>query len=298
MVLTDRRRRVGPARAVRRSIPPLLTRSLTLSGLIAAGWLLAGVGTAFADDAFPKETRVRASVEAEESQRPLTGTADLVQVGGVLDEVARSAESLVVDTVSAVAAAEKAGDRSRAAIVGEDGVLDGTLPTGLARSTEEVVGELREAVVAAPVRGGPSTPDLNAASPAAGTTEYPPPVAPRAQRDSGDGAECGECVDSANPGAGTPAGAVSADQTAASGSRNADSADPSADPGVPSGGPWRPEADPAGTVASSSAPAPAAAGYLTSRTETVRPAASYAVLQGDPTLVVRDAADDPSFSPD
>lgn len=45
-------------------------------------------------------------------------------------------------------------------------------------------------------------------------------------------------------------------------------------------------------------PAPGAAGFLTARADHVAPRVQRVVLPGDPTLVVRDAADDPSYSPD
>lgn len=44
--------------------------------------------------------------------------------------------------------------------------------------------------------------------------------------------------------------------------------------------------------------APGAAGFLTARADHMAPRAQRVVLPGDPTLVVRDAADDPSYSPD
>ncbi|MDA2815058.1 hypothetical protein O4J56_30720, partial [Nocardiopsis sp. RSe5-2] len=46
------------------------------------------------------------------------------------------------------------------------------------------------------------------------------------------------------------------------------------------------------------APAPGAVVGLEQRGAALRPVAQRAVLPGDPTLVVRDAADDPSYSPD
>ncbi|MFC7743072.1 hypothetical protein ACFQXA_22110 [Nocardiopsis composta] len=49
---------------------------------------------------------------------------------------------------------------------------------------------------------------------------------------------------------------------------------------------------------SSPVPAPAAGFLLQQRADTLRPFAHRVDLPGDPTLVVRDAADDPSFSPD
>ncbi|WP_020379996.1 hypothetical protein [Nocardiopsis baichengensis] len=51
-------------------------------------------------------------------------------------------------------------------------------------------------------------------------------------------------------------------------------------------------------VSSSPFPAPAAGFWLQQRGGGLRPLLRSAALPGDPTLVVRDAADDPSFSPD
>ncbi|WP_146165659.1 hypothetical protein [Murinocardiopsis flavida] len=69
-----------------------------------------------------------------------------------------------------------------------------------------------------------------------------------------------------------------------------------ADPGAPH---WNKGAESTGAVSSSAAPTmAAAAGFLTHRADARKPLALGAVLPGDPTLVVRDAADDPSFSPD
>ncbi|WP_369800930.1 hypothetical protein [Nocardiopsis sp. NRRL B-16309] len=45
-------------------------------------------------------------------------------------------------------------------------------------------------------------------------------------------------------------------------------------------------------------PQPATAGFLMARTAHLAPQAQRVALPGDPTLVVRDAADDPTFSPD
>ncbi|GHD28152.1 hypothetical protein [Nocardiopsis kunsanensis] len=45
-------------------------------------------------------------------------------------------------------------------------------------------------------------------------------------------------------------------------------------------------------------PAPGAAGFLTARAGHTAPRAQRVVLPGDPTVVVRDAADDPSYTPD
>ncbi|WP_017609916.1 putative sodium/potassium/calcium exchanger [Nocardiopsis xinjiangensis] len=44
--------------------------------------------------------------------------------------------------------------------------------------------------------------------------------------------------------------------------------------------------------------APGAAGFLTARADHTAPRAQRVVLPGDPTVVVRDAADDPSYTPD
>lgn len=44
--------------------------------------------------------------------------------------------------------------------------------------------------------------------------------------------------------------------------------------------------------------APGAAGFLTARADHMAPRAQRVVLPGDPTVVVRDAADDPSYTPD
>ncbi|MBE2997874.1 hypothetical protein IDM40_03990 [Nocardiopsis sp. HNM0947] len=45
-------------------------------------------------------------------------------------------------------------------------------------------------------------------------------------------------------------------------------------------------------------PAPGAAGFLTARADHLAPRALRVVMPGDPDIVVRDAADDPSYSPD
>ncbi|MFC4563833.1 hypothetical protein ACFO4E_18390 [Nocardiopsis mangrovi] len=62
--------------------------------------------------------------------------------------------------------------------------------------------------------------------------------------------------------------------------------------------PWQGGSDSAGAVSSSSVPVPATAGFLMNRSDVLRLTAQRVALPGDPTLVVRDAADDPSFSPD
>jgi hypothetical protein len=55
--------------------------------------------------------------------------------------------------------------------------------------------------------------------------------------------------------------------------------------------------DATGTAAPSF-PQPGTAGFLMARTAHLAPRAQRVALPGDPTLVVRDAADDPTFSPD
>ncbi|WP_017626851.1 hypothetical protein [Nocardiopsis chromatogenes] len=63
-------------------------------------------------------------------------------------------------------------------------------------------------------------------------------------------------------------------------------------------GAWSGSDSAATGVSSSPFPAPAAGFWLQQRGGALRPAAQRAILPGDPTLVVRDAADDPSYSPD
>ncbi|MDA2807732.1 hypothetical protein [Nocardiopsis suaedae] len=63
-------------------------------------------------------------------------------------------------------------------------------------------------------------------------------------------------------------------------------------------GAWNGSDSAATGVSSSPFPAPAAGFWLQQRGAVLRPAAQRAFLPGDPALVVRDAADDPSYSPD
>lgn len=63
-------------------------------------------------------------------------------------------------------------------------------------------------------------------------------------------------------------------------------------------GAWSGSDSAATGVSSSPFPAPAAGFWLQQRGAALRPVAQRAFLPGDPALVVRDAADDPSYSPD
>ncbi|WP_304453206.1 hypothetical protein [Nocardiopsis sp. YSL2] len=63
------------------------------------------------------------------------------------------------------------------------------------------------------------------------------------------------------------------------------------------GGTHHGHADATGTAAPTF-PQPATAGFLMARAAHLAPQAQRVALPGDPTLVVRDAADDPTFSPD
>ncbi|WP_133739577.1 hypothetical protein [Actinorugispora endophytica] len=301
MVSTDRKRRGVPVRAVRRSANPLLARLLTLGGLTVAGWLLAGVGTAFADDAFPTEPRAETSAVAEELERIAEDTADLSRVGGVLDESPRDAGDLVSETVET---GGRIGAYTESSLVGEEKPLAEGVPGGLARPAGEIADGLRGTVWNTP--GLRRTPDPDAAAPLG------PPPAPTATERSSAGEDGGDAVARAGhevpsrrsahlPGvpdglflrsAGAPA---NADRSPAGDAAHA--GDPSEAPAAPSGKPWRPGADSAGTVSPSSAPSPTA-GYLAHRVETPRLVAGGAALSGGPAPAARDAADDPSFSPD
>lgn len=172
----------------------------------------------------------------------------------------------------------------------ENGLVD-TVAGGLSESARVVRGGLDGAVVATapldlPVLG--STAEL--------TTNPAGPVVKRSVTESGRDKETSRPVTGSGVGAPTAPSAWSSAAVVAAERVHDD------EPGerirlIGGGSHHAVGADATGATAPS-VPAPGAAGFLTARADHMAPRAQRVALPGDPTLVVRDAADDPTFAPD
>ncbi|GAA3745465.1 hypothetical protein HDA32_005112 [Spinactinospora alkalitolerans] len=192
----------------------------------------------------------------------------------------------------------------------EDATLTESVSQRISRPTGELRDGLKEAIRddsgSGPLTGLTETglDALGGADPGDGTrTGGPGPVG---SDDSDDAAprrddappESSESEDSGEEPA--EAGTASRSPADAYGALSTERADEPADDSGSGDAPWRGGSDSAGTVSPSSSPVPgpAAAGFLAHRADSLHLLVKRVALPGDPTLVVRDAADDPSFSPD
>lgn len=312
----ERRDTFRPVRAGARS---LQRRVLLVAGLAAAGWL---IGTASA-------------AHADEQDAPLSAVTD--QLGEAVAEAEGSAEGVgetASDTVTTGAAADldtagAVGDAAEAAteMAEELGVLSVAEAVGSGRTLRpvsdlgselpelsEFSGAARDAAVARPAEllgGFDVVADLPAVlggsrdEDRADVAGEQPNAGSGASQTDGEGrgtvrresaAETAQAptLDPAHTHGGLDAfrGTVEPGQTGVPGQT-----------GEPE--PWNNRAASAdrgsgpATAGSSSGSAPAAAaGYLVSRADLARGASERAYLPAGPAPVVRDAADDPSFSPD
>ncbi|MFD6949674.1 hypothetical protein A6A08_01540 [Nocardiopsis sp. TSRI0078] len=172
-----------------------------------------------------------------------------------------------------------------------DNRLVDTVTEGLADSTRVVHGRIDDAVNTAAPLGLPvlgSSGEL---------TENPvgAPVERTADTD-------GRGEERVRTGSGTPVHTPVDPETWRSAAAGAVDQDPDEDLGerirLIAGGAHHPAGTDATGATAPSFPVPGAAGFLMARADHLAPRAQRVALPGDPTLVVRDAADDPSFSPD
>ncbi|MFV2195067.1 hypothetical protein [Nocardiopsis sp. LOL_012] len=286
-------------------------RLLLLSGLAVAAWL-AGVGVAHAETGpeagglvgtivgLPEEAAGNADrAPSDDTRRPMlseTASRTASTTGALTDTVLRPTAVLSADGLDTVGTATAGG--------ADD------LVRGLARTGRSVVesadGSLGETALVDTVTTGLTDP----ASVTDGVAhvvpiQLPPPgtsgSAAVPEGEQQDGAETGggpvEPVGTAAATGGLPSEAAreaARDEVArtAHDERSDDRVHP-----APGASPHSAAADATGSSAPSF-PAPGAAGYLMARDLYFVPQAHRVALPGDPTLVVRDAADDPSFSPD
>ncbi|MEE2036284.1 hypothetical protein Q8791_03495 [Nocardiopsis sp. CT-R113] len=173
-----------------------------------------------------------------------------------------------------------------------DGGLVGTVAEGLTESTRAVHGGISEAAnVTAPL----GLPVLGATDEL--TTDPAGPAVKRTSTESGRGTQV------PRPGTSADTGVHAAPTAWSSAALEAAERVHDDDPGerirlIGGGGSHHSAGADATGATAPSFPAPGAAGFLMARAGHLAPRAQRVALPGDPTLVVRDAADDPSFAPD
>ncbi|MFW5415884.1 hypothetical protein J0910_04575 [Nocardiopsis sp. CNT-189] len=334
MAQNERVRRGLPAAARLRG-SRALGRAAVLLGLVAGGWLL-GASAAQADmpDA-PGASGVEAVVDgaAEQSERlvssagkrgpafegarpdgsGLSGLRAAVPSEGGSEGRAPVGEAVGGTVQGAVGGVQDTVQRTGGAVGGTvgaveeqaEGVVSGTVEAGRSVTGGSLAeGDLADAVSGIGSTGSRLQEGLErTVEGAADITERPSDDGSEDPSErSGDrsGNERGEEED----GAERRASSAAAQTPAAPGTARIPAAVPagSADAGEQGaiGAPGHPRvsgSDSTGGPASP-VPAPAAGFLLQQRADTLRPFAHRVDLPGDPTLVVRDAADDPSFSPD
>ncbi|PDP85960.1 hypothetical protein CQJ94_19640 [Glycomyces fuscus] len=220
----------------------------------------------------------------ERTRTGAAATRAVEDTTGAVDETARGAGDLVGGLAR----------RGHDMVESADRGLVGTVSEGLAESTRAVQDRI----------GGPAGTAAPLGLPVLGGADELAPSAPVSKRSASD-----EDDGSAPERGGDGTGAVTAVHAPVDPSvwhrvteEGADQAPTDDDPGerirlIAGGGYHQAGADATGAAAPSF-PAPGAAGFLTARADHLAPRAQRVALPGDPTLVVRDAADDPSFSPD
>ena len=313
-----------------------LTRLLLLSGIVAVAWLAGGMGVAHGEAAPESGGLVDRILEVgDHVEQADQGTAQGLRGTRVLettDRVASTAEVLA-DTAlhgtGATAALDEsgAGDAAGRVVEGTARAIDdtardaGDLIGGLAGRGHEVVrsadGSLRDGRLVEAVAEGltDSTRSIhgridgavNTATPlplpALGAFEEPAtePDRPSVQDDlDTDDREPGEerVVTDSDLAVHLPVDPVVWSSAAAETSVPEADHDSGDRLRLIAGGAHHPAGADAAGASAPSFPAPGAAGFLMARAGHLAPRPQRVALPGDPTLVVRDAADDPSFSPD
>lgn len=309
-----------------------LTRLLLLSGLVAVAWLAGGMGIAHGETSSEPGGLVGRILEVgDHVEQADQGTAQGSRGPRVLettDRVASTAEVLA-DTALHGTGATTALDESRTAnaagrvVEGTARTIDdtardaGDLIGGIASHGHDVVrstdGSLRDGRLVEAVAEGltDSTRSLHGAVntatplplPALGTFEEPTtePDRPSAQDDlDADDREPGEERAAADSDLAVHIPVDPAVWSSAAAETSAQEADQDSGDRLRliAGGAHHPAGADAAGASAPSFPAPGAAGFLMARAGHLAPRPQRVALPGDPTLVVRDAADDPSFSPD
>ncbi|GAB3211254.1 hypothetical protein GCM10027294_32820 [Marinactinospora endophytica] len=326
MVLTDRKRRGDALRAVCGAVAPSIRRLLALGGLAAAGWLVAGAAPVAADTLAAGPSAVlsaeRLAAPSSSETADVTGLTDTHETGEAARHAVGSlAHGAGVSVAEAVGTGREIGARLDRSLGGGDTALTEQVSEGLAQPAAGLRDGLGRAIDPHQ-SGGPLTGlagdelglirdtleqpgDIITVRPGAHErgdlpAEHPTGVAAEsAQRD--DAPEPSETPEDVDEVSGDQEVVVPMSAAPLLFSTASDTApDETPDPATSGGRAWgHAGSDSAGTVSSSSpSPGPAAAGFLAQQFGTLRPLAERVALPGDPTLVVRDAADDPSFSPD
>ncbi|MBB6120862.1 hypothetical protein [Nocardiopsis algeriensis] len=319
MVLAEREWPAHAAGAVRVD-RALCARLFFLLGVFAVAWLVGGTGVASGETASGGLADSVLGAGADGVGRTVSRMS--AEEPGTSDgktEKARSASRAVeglADTLVPSALEETRTGEAAAGVVGETANGTGELFDGIARTGREIVGTadtpVRDGGLVESVVEGLDEPALAADRPD-DTRNAEAPETPRTEGDD----RAPEPGDGTGPSEEKQAERVQLlrEQTAAAfqgtGAQGAEpwtgsaEAPEQAETGgsaerihlSSSGAHHQSGADSTGTAAPSF-PAPGAAGFLTARADHLAPRAHRVALPGDPTLVVRDAADDPTFSPD
>lgn len=290
-------------------------RLLLLSGLVAIAWLAGGIGVAHGETAPEPGSLVDRVLDAGDSTESTGQTAAQELRGTRLSETAARAASAtesLTDTAVPQVAALPAGalgeandlvdgiaHRGKDVVESTDQSLRGgrlmdTVTEGLTDSTRAVHGRIDGAVnttvpLGLPVLGAVDGPATNSDG-------------SRDRRTETDGDRDAE---QASTDAGTAVYALADSSVWRSAAAEAAERVHDDDPGerirlIGGGAHHSAGADASGATGATapSFPAPGTAGFLMARADHMAPRVQRVALPGDPTLVVRDAADDPSFSPD
>ncbi|ASU85782.1 hypothetical protein CDO52_25920 [Nocardiopsis gilva YIM 90087] len=254
-------------------------------------------------------TRTVVKGAARETGGVLSGTVRTGQkLTGYADSSLRRSSSSLTTTVSK-SLTGKDGLVGENGLVGEEGLVG---KKGLAETTGHLTSQLGKTIGGAPRAGDlPLLSDGNAPTPR--STGLAPGSAP----DNGNDAplaedERGRKREHADVGATHPlltrhatadaaehVATFAAEAPGATGVHDRDAEDTENDGHVWHGGVSDSTSTSAGSASSSSwTPTPATPGFLMNRADVLRVPTQRVALPGDPTLVAREIADDPSFSPD
>ncbi|MES0834558.1 hypothetical protein [Nocardiopsis tropica] len=231
------------------------------------------------------ETGVSSALE--ESRAGAAAARVVDDTAATVDGTARGAGSLV----GGIARTGQDVVRSTDGSLRDSGLVD-TVAAGLTESTRVVRGGIDGAANATAPLGLPVL---------AATDELPiDPAGPAVERAA---AETARGADAPRPGTAVDTSASAVPSAWSSAAVEAAERVHDDDPGerirlIGGGGSHHSAGADATGAAAPSFPAPGAAGFLMARAAHLAPRAQRVALPGDPTLVVRDAADDPSFAPD
>ncbi|TQN33202.1 hypothetical protein FHX37_3205 [Haloactinospora alba] len=316
MAFADRRGE-SLSHAVCRAMDDTLRRTLLLVGLTVTGWLLGGAALAAAEGAAEPDlpevsTAVDAAGDAAGADTATDTTAEGPGGHDAAPVPADGGENLLsgIDEgtdVSARDALEETGRRAHEAVsrtVGGDGELSaeenslGDVSLGDSSLVSEPVSDINDGLERTVERSAEPEPRTDGAEGATEAAEEADAQRDREQDSDRDSEQQEPEEAQPTPSAPDAGGAFGTDRGAGADPAPQQQKDAGHDDG--SGQPdrqgWHDTSETTGTVSAPGAPAPA--GFLRSQQEFPRLNAQRVALPGAVHPAVRDAADDPSFSPD